>query len=210
MTHLLAGIFDIVVGCAMLLLFFRFMFQFARIDVKDPAGKLIYRLTRIVDIFERIFPNVGEGRLSLATIMLAILVRLVFMGGVLSLMKQNSGNLGIFTMTDFNHDVIEYVFRDYQPATMFFAAAMTVILDFLRLAQYIIIGSFIGSWIMMFTQKMPPIFGLLTQLSEPLIEPFRKLIPPMGMFDLAPMVGYFALMLLELLVQTLTGYLLTL
>lgn len=210
MTHLLAGIFDMVVSLAMLLFFLRFMFQFAGIDDKDPFGKPIYRLTRIVDIFERIFPTIGQDKISVAAMMLALLIRLVFMWGVFSLMKENAGNIGLFSLTEFNYDVIEHLFRHYQPAMMFFAAAMTLILDFLRLAQYVIIGSFIGSWVLMFTHKMPPIFGLLTQLSEPLIEPFRKFIPPMGMFDLAPMVGFFAIILLELIVQTMTVYLLTL
>lgn len=210
MQHLIAGIFDIVVSCAMLLFFLRFMFQFAGIDDKDPAGKPIYRLTRIVDVFGRIFPTVGEGRINIAAVMLALLIRLIFMWGVLSLMKENSGNIGLFSMTEFNQKVVEHLSHQHQPAMMFFAAAMTLILDFLRLAQYIIIGSFIASWVVMFTQKLPTALGIVTQLSEPLIQPFRKFIPPMGMFDLAPMVGFFLIILLELVVQTMTVYLLTL
>lgn len=36
-THLVVGIFDIVIGCAMLLLFVRLMFQFAGIDAKEKT-----------------------------------------------------------------------------------------------------------------------------------------------------------------------------
>lgn len=210
MTHLIAGIFDIVVGCAMLLFFIRFMFQFAQIDAKDPAGKVIYNLTRIVDIFGRIFPTLGNGRINTAAIVLMLLIRLIFMWGVLSVMREDSGNLGLFSMTDFNHDVTEHLFRHFAPWTMFFCASMTLILDFLRMAQYLLIASFIGSWVVMFTQNMPPILGIITQLTEPIIEPFRKFIPPMGMFDLAPMIGFFMIILLELVVQTMAVFLLTL
>ena len=63
---------------------------------------------------------------------------------------------------------------------------------------------------MLFTQKMPAIFGLLTLLSEPIIQPFRKVLPATGMLDLAPMLSFFLIILLETLVQTVGVYLLTL
>lgn len=209
-THLVAGIFDIVVGCAMLLLFVRLMFQFAGIDAKEDYAKPVYRFTRIVDVFGRIFPTVAGGRINTAAIMLLLLLRLVFIWGVLTLMRLDMQNIGLFHTTDINHNMIDYLARHFSPMSMFFVGLVTLILDFLRMAQYIIIGSFIGSWVMVFTQKMPLIFALLTRLSEPLIEPFRKIVPPMGMFDLAPMIGFFLIILLELVVQTFGSYLLTL
>lgn len=209
-THLVAGVFDIVIGCAMLLLFVRLMFQFAGIDAKEDFAKPVYRFTRIVDVFGRIFPTLGGGRINTAAIMLLLILRLGFIWGILLLMRQDMQNIGLFHSTDINLKMIDYLARHFSSPLMFFVGAVTLILDFLRMAQYIIIGSFIGSWVVMFTQRMPVILGIVTKLSEPLIEPFRKIIPPMGMFDLAPMVGFFLIILLEMVVQTFGVYLLTL
>ena len=74
MTNLLAGLFDIVVAAAMILVFFRFMLQFAGITAKDAFAKPIYRMTRIVDVFGRIFPTLGDGRINTASLVLLFLL----------------------------------------------------------------------------------------------------------------------------------------
>ena len=210
MINLLAGLFDIVVGAAMLLIFFRFMLQFAGITAKETFAKPIYRITRIVDVFGRIFPTVGDGRINTASLVLLFLLRMIFIWGVLAMMRLNSQNIGLFYMPEVNLAMVEYLSRHFSPVMMFFVAMVTLLSDFLKMCQYVIIGSFIGGWVMLFTQKMPPIFGLLNLLSEPIIAPFRKVLPATGMLDLAPMISFFLIILLETLVQTMGVYLLTL
>lgn len=210
MINLLAGLFDIVVGAAMLLIFFRFMLQFAGITAKEAFAKPVYRITRIVDVFGRIFPTVGDGRINTASLVLLFLLRMIFIWGVLAMMRLNSQNIGLFYMPEINLAMVEYLSRHFSPVMMFFVAMVTLLSDFLKMCQYVIIGSFIGGWVMLFTQKMPPIFGLLNLLSEPIIAPFRKVLPATGMLDLAPMISFFLIILLETLVQTMGVYLLTL
>ena len=210
MTNLLAGIFDIVIGGAMILIFLRFMLQFAGLTGKDAAAKPIYRLTRIVDVFGRIFPTVGEGRINTATLVLMLLLRLIFIWGVVGMQRLDSQNIGLFMMPDVNLAMIKYLSQHFSPVMMFYVAGVTLLIDFLKMCQYLIIGSFIGGWVMFFTQKMPAIFALISLLSEPIIAPFRKVLPQTGMIDLAPMVGFFLIILLETLVQTVGIYLLTL
>ncbi|MBL8057894.1 MAG: YggT family protein [Anaerolineales bacterium] len=38
-----------------------------------------------------------------------------------------------------------------------------------------------------------PVRRTLAQIAEPLIQPFRNLIPPVGMFDLSIMIAMFAI-----------------
>ena len=96
MTNLLAGLFDIVVAAAMILVFFRFMIQFAGITTKDAFAKPIYRMTRIVDVFGRIFPTLGDGRINTASLVLLFLLRMIFIWGVLGMMRIDSQILGCF------------------------------------------------------------------------------------------------------------------
>lgn len=37
--------------------------------------------------------------------------------------------------------------------------------------------------------------NFLTKICEPFLEPFRKIIPPLGMIDLSPIVAIFVLLL---------------
>ncbi len=43
-------------------------------------------------------------------------------------------------------------------------------------------------------------FKTLDQIVQPIIAPFRKLIPPIGNIDLSPMIALFALQLVQMLV----------
>lgn len=210
MTSFIAGIFDIVVGSAMLLFFTRFMLQFADIDATHPFGKIVYGWTRIVDVFGRIFPTLGAGKINTAALALMFLLRLIFMWGVLGMLKVDSQYIGLFHMTELNLDMLDHLHRYFSPYMLFFVALITLVIDFLRMCQYLIIASFMISWVVFFTQKLHPGLALLGQLSEPIIAPFRKIIPSMGMFDLAPMIGYFIILLLEAVVTALAAYLLTL
>lgn len=210
MTHLLAGVFDIVVGSAMLLIFTRFMLQFAEVDTKNPFVQTIYSLTKVVDLFARIFPTVGNGKISISALVILFLFRLIFFAGVVSLLKVDSQNIGLFNTTEFNLQLLNHLGRYFSPFMLWFITMITLIIDFLRMCQYLIIASFIISWIVFFSEKLHPSLDLLNQLSEPIIAPFRKIIPPAGMFDLAPMIGFFLIILLENVVQILGVYLISL
>jgi YggT family protein len=41
-----------------------------------------------------------------------------------------------------------------------------------------------------------PVRRFLNQLAEPLLRPFRNILPPMGMLDLSPMVALIAIQIL--------------
>ncbi|WP_315044080.1 YggT family protein [Faucicola mancuniensis] len=210
MTPIISGIFDIVVGCAMLLIFLRFMVQFTGIERKEPQVTFLYQLTQVVDVFARIFPTVGGGRVSLSAVALLFLLRLIFIWGVLDIMKIDSQYIGFFNSTEYNMAMIDYLNRYFSPYMLFFVAGITLVLDFLRLSQLLIMASFVISWIVFFSDKLHPALALLGNLSEPIIAPFRKIIPPVGMFDLAPMIGFFLIILLETIIQTLGIYLIKL
>lgn len=83
----------------------------------------------------------------------------------------------------------------------FFVNFISLFVDALTLA---ILASVIMSWVTMFAPESPTvesINGVLKQMTEPVLGPLRRVVPPLGMFDLTPMV---ALILLQFVIK---GYL---
>ncbi|UPM53131.1 YggT family protein [Gottfriedia acidiceleris] len=57
--------------------------------------------------------------------------------------------------------------------------------------RYVIVIHIILSW---FPQIRQSGFGrLIGRLSEPYLEPFRRIVPSIGMFDFSPIIALFAL-----------------
>ena len=80
----------------------------------------------------------------------------------------------------------------------------TYIILFVNALSLAILASVIMSWVTMFAPDSPiveSINGVLKQMTEPVLGPLRRVVPPMGMFDLTPMV---ALILLQFVIR---GYL---
>lgn len=187
MYSLLADIFDVVVGFAILLLALRFMVQFAAIDRTNPYAKVTYQLTPVVDIFGRIFPTLADGRISTAALVLMFLLRLIFLSG-------NSQLAG----------------QPVEPFQLFYVGSLTLILDFLDMCQTILTASVVANLIINLLQSDRPIWGFIVQLSEPIIAPFRKLLPQTGMLDMGFMAAYGALYLAILFIRIVGKHLLQL
>lgn len=177
MTGILHTVFNMITGFAMLLIFIRFMMQFAGLDRRNPFVAPAYQATSVVDVFGRIFPTVGQGRISLAAIALMFLVRLIDIAGNAAL----------------NH-------KGIAPIPLFFTGTLSLILDFLRMCRYLIFASIIVSWIVVFTNSMHPIIEIIMQLAEPILAPFRRIIPNLGMLDLSPILAFFIIYLAEMAV----------
>ncbi|BBI66082.1 hypothetical protein PKHYL_02730 [Psychrobacter sp. KH172YL61] len=88
MNNMLFQVFDLVTTFAMMLVFIRFMLQFAGMDARNPMIAPAYKATHIVDVFGRIFPTVGQGRISIAAIVLMFLIRLIDISGKAALTHQ--------------------------------------------------------------------------------------------------------------------------
>jgi YggT family protein len=97
------------------------------------------------------------------------------------------------------HTVIIFVLNELMgvdPAYPFKTALLTSLSLILSLTDFfirVIIINAILSWVS--PDPMNPIVQLLSLLSAPIVDPFRRLIPPLaGMLDLSPIAAIFALM----------------
>jgi len=71
-----------------------------------------------------------------------------------------------------------------------------VLYQFLSLVQLLIIARVILSW-MASPVSRNPVVQLIRQVTDPILEPIRSILPRTGMFDLSPMVALFAIYLLQ-------------
>lgn len=178
MNNPLFILFNVVVNFALWLFLLRFLLQFAAVDKKHPYAAVIYRLTAISDLFAHILPNKNKGRINTAILVLMLLLWLLgAAGSALILGKQITA--------------IE----------LFFKGTVSGLLMFLTALKWTILASIVCSFIVLLSQRIHPVIDIIMQLSEPLIEPFRKITPELGMIDLAPLVAMLSFSLATMAIQ---------
>ncbi|HEY8341812.1 MAG TPA: YggT family protein [Calditerricola sp.] len=72
--------------------------------------------------------------------------------------------------------------------------------------MFLIFAYVLMSWLPQLRET--PLGQLLGRLVEPYLRPFRQIIPPIGMFDLSPIVAVFALYFARIGVHTVLNLLL--
>ena len=174
-----ALIFDVVTYAAIILVFLRFLMQMVQVTPYNPVVMATFKATRLVDIFGRIIPTVAKGRVNLAAIVLLIILYL----------------LNIFGTNYLSGVLI------HSPIYLVIATFVTMIQNLLTFCRYLIFALIISSWIVMFTQSRSPYIEVIQELAEPLLAPFRRIMPNMGMIDLSPILAFFALYLIGMIMD---------
>jgi YggT family protein len=72
---------------------------------------------------------------------------------------------------------------------------MRILAAILSLYWYVILARVLMSWFNPSSNN--PIVDGIYRLTEPVLAPIRRLLPPMGGFDLSPLVVFFILMFLQ-------------
>ncbi len=100
-----ALIFGIIINVAILLVFFRFLMQLAAVSPYNPVVLSTIKATKIVDVFGRIFPTVGKGRVNSAALALLVVLYLLKIFGVMYLNGAMPNSPNSLTDSDFcDHD----------------------------------------------------------------------------------------------------------
>jgi len=140
----------------------RFWMQWVRADFRNPFGQFIISVTNPVIIpLRRILP--GIGMIDTATVLLAFMVAVIKVYALLALLGYSAGWLPLALYS------VGEVIRS--SIYIFFAAIFIQI---------------IASWVN--PHSYHPILGIARSISEPLLAPARKLIPPIGGLDLSPII----------------------
>lgn len=155
----------------------RLLLQLARADFYNPISQFMVKATNPLLLpLRRIIPPIGK--VDTASIVLALLVQMVAMVAIIALFGARIPNV----ITLLGWSVIGCL-------------ALTVNLYF-----FAIIINIILSWVAPGTHH--PAAVLLYQLTEPVMQPFRRIVPPMGGIDLSPIIVFLMISILQILLKS--------
>ncbi|MEO4048612.1 YggT family protein [Pseudomonas sp. CAU 1711] len=159
----------------LLIVLLRFILQLVRADFYNPLSQFTVKATQpLLRPLRRIIP--GFGGVDLASLALAVLVQLVIMTLTLLLAYGGIAN----------------------PLQLLVWALIGVTSLFLKIFFFALIVSVILSWVA--PGSYNPGAQLVNQICEPLLAPFRKLLPNLGGLDISPIFAFIAINLIDMLV----------
>ncbi|MCG8414885.1 MAG: YggT family protein [Pseudomonadales bacterium] len=160
----------------------RFLLQIARADFYNPVSQAVVRITDpLVRVFRSFIP--GYKGIDFSSLILALVVQGVAICILILLYGGSIPSAGF---------VVTWAF-------------VGVIYFIVNIYYYAIIASIIMSFVMLFSGNMNPhpLLRLIWQLTEPVMAPVRKVIPPMGGLDFSPIFIFIAIGLIQnLLIQS--------
>ena len=170
-----AFLLGFVIDLYIFLVLTRFLLQLVRADFYNPVSQFVVRATNPVLLpLRKLIP--GFGGVDLASLVLAfilILLKLVL--------------LTLLFTGGFSADPLELVI-------VLFREIARLLLSYLFWAVLIRI---ILSWVA--PDPYNPVVQVLGQITEPVMAPARKLLPPMGGLDLSPMLVMVVIYFLQVL-----------
>jgi len=176
MSFLISTVFDLYIMVVIL----RIWLQAARADFYNPFSQFIVKATQpVVAPLRRVIPSVGS--VDLATVLFAyVLCVLKFVAMILIV----SGGAVSFSI-DF-----------------LFLGLLSLIKAAGGLLFWVLLLRAILSWV---SQGRSPIEYVFHQLTEPMLAPIRRILPPMGGFDLSVLVLFIVLQFANFLMGDIIG-----
>ena len=168
--YLISTLFSLYLSLVML----RFLLQLVRADFHNPLSQFVVKVTTPpLRLFRRFIPGVAGIDLASIVLLLGLQMLMLWLMHLASGRGINIGGLVVLSLAE---------------------------LISLTLSIYLIaiIAQVILSWLG--PQGHNPIAGVLYSLTEPVMRPARRLLPPMSGIDLSPIIVILALQLLKILV----------
>lgn len=151
-----------------MIILLRFILQYSRADFYNPISQFIAKATNPVLIpLRRVIP--GYGGLDVASLVFAILFQVLAI-----FLKALVAGLVI-------SDIVSLIALSF----------LLVIGAILKIYFWALLIMIISSWIA--PGSTHPALVLVNQICEPVMKPFRKVLPPMGGLDLSPILVFLTL-----------------
>ena len=177
MQDILIFIFQTLLDLYILTFVLRLLLQAVRADFRNPISQFVVKITDpLVLPVRRVVPPVGP--VDTATVLIALALQGLLTGILLNIACTTGPNI-----------------------------VQLLGLSLIRLARltlnvyfFLIIAQVIISWVA--AGQYNPMFVLLNQVVDPVLRPFRKLIPPIAGVDLSPL---FAILAIQVFLRLLSG-----
>ncbi len=165
-----------LINIYLFLLMLRFLLQASRADYYNPLSQSVVKITQpVVGLFQGFLGPVA-GRFDLATLAAGFVLKVASI-------------IAIFMVIGVGMPPI---------AGLLIAGAAALANAILKIYFFALIVMIILSWVA--PNASHPGALLVMQLVEPIMAPVRKVIPPLGMIDLSPIVVFIAINLIDGLV----------
>lgn len=169
-SYLVGTLFDLYISAIML----RLLLQWVKADFYNPICQFLIRVTNPLLVpLRRVIPSIG--RLDTASLVLMLLLEIA----------------GVWLVTQIAPVTM-------QPGQLLIYSLLKLLATLLMMYFVLIIAHVILSWVGRGAQH--PIIPLIYQLTEPVLRPFRKAIPPIAGIDLSPLFALIAVRFLLLLI----------
>lgn len=176
MTQALYFIVKTLAQLYLLLLLLRFWLPLMRADFRNPIAQGILRFTApLVIPVRRFVPPIG--RLDTSTILVAYVLEFLLV-------------LVLVAISGFSVNTVPVAIT----------ALFELAIQSLNLFFFVILIKVILSWVA--PHNYNPITVLLNTMAEPVLRPFRRLVPAVGGFDISPIFAIILLKAAEIILQS--------
>jgi YggT family protein len=168
-----ALLIELLFGLATALFVLRVLLQLVRAGFRNPLSQIVYQASNPVLLpLRRALPTVrGVDTAALAVAFLLQVLKVWLLALLLGFSMNLAGSLVLGLA-----GLLAFVLTLY-----FWLLIIVIVVGFLA------------------PDSRHPLLPPLIQLTEPVLRPLRRVIPPLGMFDLSPMVAFIAILLLRVL-----------
>lgn len=174
LTNPIVFIIDVIFSTYILAVLVRFILQTQRADFYNPIAQFLVKITNPpLKPLRRIIPGIGG--IDNASIFLLIVLQMTSTALTLTI---GGGGLPKF-------------------GGLFFMSIAALVSLVINTFLFGILIQVIISWVN--PNSYNPALGLLNSLCEPVLAPFRRIIPAVSGFDLSPLVAMIALQVLNML-----------
>lgn len=160
-----------------LILLVRLILPFVHVNYRNPVVQGVFKITSpLVVPFRRVLPPIGK--IDTATLVVAFAVQYATLLLII-LIQGGTPAIGPLALT----------------------TAIELVVRLIYLFGYAVIIRIILSWVA--PQQYNPVTEVIGAITEPLLAPARRVIPPIGGLDISPMFVTIGLFALAILVQDL-------
>ena len=154
----------------------RFLLQLVRADFYNPISQFIVKVTNpLVIPVRKIIP--GYAGLDIASLLLALCLQIIGIGAVFLLSYGALPGVGL----------------------LFMGGVLGLIALLVNIYFFALLAMIILSWVAQGSNH--PAIYLLFQITEPVMAPVRKLLPPMGGIDFSPILVFVLINVVKIALQ---------